>query len=133
MARKSRIDAPGALHHIIVRGIDRQSIFIDTQDYQNFLGRLGNILMDSSTACYAWALMTNHAQYSFKSHPRRNCSGFKGIKILPPMRACRFNGTDRSQLAGYAIYFETIRCISEIGQAILCSIYLKRDIRWKKA
>jgi len=61
MARKSRIDAPGALQHIIVRGIERRSIFVDAQDYQNFLERLGNILTDFSTSCYAWALMTNHA------------------------------------------------------------------------
>jgi putative transposase len=61
MARKSRIDAPGALHHIIIRGIERRSIFIDTPDYQNFLERLGDILTESSTPCYAWALMTNHA------------------------------------------------------------------------
>ena len=60
MARKSRIDAPGALHHIIVRGIERRSIFADAQDYKNFLERLGNIITDSSTSCYAWALMTNH-------------------------------------------------------------------------
>jgi len=46
MARKSRIDAPGALHHIIVRGIERRSIFVDAQDYENFLKRLGNILRD---------------------------------------------------------------------------------------
>ena len=46
MARKSRIDAPGALHHIIVRGIERRSIFVDAQDYENFLERLGNILTD---------------------------------------------------------------------------------------
>jgi putative transposase len=38
-ARKSRIDAPGAIHHIIVRGIECRSIFIDAQDYQNFLER----------------------------------------------------------------------------------------------
>jgi len=44
MARKSRIDAPGALHHIILRGIDRRSIFAGVQDYQNFLERMGNIL-----------------------------------------------------------------------------------------
>ena len=44
MARKSRIDAPGVLHHIIVRGIERRSIFIDAQDYENFLKRLVNIL-----------------------------------------------------------------------------------------
>lgn len=60
MARKSRIDAPGALHHVIVRGIERRPIFSDSQDYQWFLGRLGKILTDTSTACYAWVLMTNH-------------------------------------------------------------------------
>jgi REP element-mobilizing transposase RayT len=67
MARKSRIDAPGALHHIIIRGIERRSIFIDSQDYQNFLERLGDILTDSSTPCYAWALMTNHAHFLLRT------------------------------------------------------------------
>jgi len=46
MARKSRIDAPGALHHIIARGNERWSIFVDAQDYQNFLERSGHILKD---------------------------------------------------------------------------------------
>ena len=46
MARKSRIDAPGALHHIIFRGIERRSIFVDAQDYESFLERLGNLLTD---------------------------------------------------------------------------------------
>lgn len=67
MARKSRIDAPGALHHIIIRGIERRSIFIDTSDYQNFLERLGDILADSSAPCYAWALMTNHAHFLLRT------------------------------------------------------------------
>lgn len=60
MPRKARIDAPGALHHIIVRGIDRTDIFIDDADRDNFLYRLGGILSDSKTRCFAWALMTNH-------------------------------------------------------------------------
>jgi hypothetical protein len=46
MARKSRINAPGALHYIKVRGIERRSIFVVLQDYQNFLERLGHILKD---------------------------------------------------------------------------------------
>jgi len=29
MPRKARIDAPGALHHIIVRGIERRKLFKD--------------------------------------------------------------------------------------------------------
>ena len=60
MPRKSRIDAPGALHHIIVRGIDRKSIFKDDADKDNFLERLKNILTDSATLCFAWALIPNH-------------------------------------------------------------------------
>ena len=60
MPRRSRIDAPGALHHIIVRGIDRKRIFKDDADKDNFLGRLKNILTNSTTLCFAWALIPNH-------------------------------------------------------------------------
>ena len=60
MPRKARIDAPGALHHIIVRGISRRKIFFDDADRDAFLDRLGDILSDSKTPCFAWALMTNH-------------------------------------------------------------------------
>ena len=60
MPRKSRIDAPGALHHVIGRGINRQDIFSDETDYRNFLDRLGHIVATSKTPCYAWALLPNH-------------------------------------------------------------------------
>lgn len=60
MPRRSRIDAPGALHHIIARGIDRQRIFTDDADRDNFLERLGNILSETQTVCFAWALIPNH-------------------------------------------------------------------------
>jgi REP element-mobilizing transposase RayT len=60
MPRKSRIDAPGALHHIIARGIAKNKIFLDATDRKNFLTRLGRILTESETPCYAWALMPNH-------------------------------------------------------------------------
>jgi hypothetical protein len=60
MPRRSRIDAPGALHHIIARGIDRQSIFQDDADRDNFLDRLGNILSETQTACFAWTLIPNN-------------------------------------------------------------------------
>jgi REP element-mobilizing transposase RayT len=60
MLRKARIDAPGALHHIICRGIERRKIFYDDADRDNFLGRLEEVLIDSSTPCYGWALIPNH-------------------------------------------------------------------------
>ena len=60
MPRKARIDAPGALHHIILRGIERRKIFYDDSDRNNFLKRLGVILIETKTSCFAWALIPNH-------------------------------------------------------------------------
>ena len=60
MPRKTRIDAPGALHHIIIRGIERRKIFLDDFDRDNFLKRLGNVLSETATPCFAWALIPNH-------------------------------------------------------------------------
>jgi putative transposase len=48
------------LHHIIVRGIERQAIFADDKDRENFLERLSHLLPETDTPCFAWALMTNH-------------------------------------------------------------------------
>ena len=56
MPRKARIDAPGALHHIIVRGIERRKIFYDDPDRNNFLERLGVILTETSTPLFRLGL-----------------------------------------------------------------------------
>ena len=60
MPRKARIDAPGALHHVMIRGIERRKIFFDRIDRENFLDRLAIVLTDTSTPCFAWALLPNH-------------------------------------------------------------------------
>jgi REP element-mobilizing transposase RayT len=59
-ARKARIDMSGALHHLMIRGIERNKIFRDDQDRDNFLDRLGKILVETKTPCYVWALLPNH-------------------------------------------------------------------------
>ena len=83
MPRKARIDAPGALHHIIVRGTERKHIFHDSQDYRNFLNRLGTVLGETETPCFAWALMPNHVhlllrtgQVSISTVMRRLLTGY---------------------------------------------------------
>ena len=60
MPRQSRIDKPVALHHIICRGIEQRDIFKDDKDRDNFVKRLGSILSETRTPCYAWALIPNH-------------------------------------------------------------------------
>ena len=67
MPRQSRIDAPGALHHIIARGIERGNIFRDKTDQNRFLDRLGRIIQETRTSCFAWALIPNHFHLLLKT------------------------------------------------------------------
>ena len=60
MPRKARIDAPGALHHVMGRGIEARDIFDEIPDRKDFLDRLGTIIEESQTQCYAWSIMPNH-------------------------------------------------------------------------
>lgn len=60
MPRQARIDAPGALQHLIARGIEKKAIFKDRMDRLRFLDRLEKVLDDTATPCFAWALMPNH-------------------------------------------------------------------------
>jgi len=67
MPRKSRIDAPGALQHVIARGINRQRIFQDDADKSSFLDRLSGLLKDCGIQCYAWAILDNHFHLLLRS------------------------------------------------------------------
>ena len=67
MPRKARIDTPGALHHIIVRGIERRKIFCDDLDRENFIEHFGIVLTESDTPCFAWALIPTHFHLLLKT------------------------------------------------------------------
>ncbi len=67
MPRKARIDAPGALHHIIIRGIERRAIFRSIADREDLLKRLAAILPESETSCFAWAFIENHIHLLLKT------------------------------------------------------------------
>lgn len=86
MPRQARLDVPGALHHIMVRGNDRAKIFRDDQDRVKFLDRLGKTVEETQCAVYAWVLMDNHIHLLFRS-------GKKGISAVM-----------RKVLTWYAIY-----------------------------
>jgi len=87
MPRQARLDVPGALHHIMVRGINRSSIFKDDQDKNLFLERLGQNVIDGKCSVYAWVIMENHVHLLFKS-------GQQGISVAM-----------RKLLTWYAQYF----------------------------
>ncbi len=67
MPRQARIDAPGAVHHVIARGIERRKIFRDDEDRYNFISRLGSLVSETQTRCFAWALIPNHFHLLLKT------------------------------------------------------------------
>ncbi len=67
MPRQARLDIPGALHHIMVRGINKANIFDDDEDKSRFLERLGQNVIEGKCSVYAWVLMDNHVHILFKS------------------------------------------------------------------
>jgi len=60
MPRQARIDYPGALHHVIGRGIEGKYIFKKDDDKQVFYTRLRETLSKSSLQVYAWCILSNH-------------------------------------------------------------------------
>ena len=67
MPRRARLDAPGTLHHVMVRGIDRRRIVNDVADRKNFVKRMGELAAGTKTTIYGWALLTNHAHILLRS------------------------------------------------------------------
>ena len=62
----ARLDAPGVLHHIMIRGIERRKIFLNDKDREDFLERLAKLLPETKTVCYAWVFIPNHAHFLFE-------------------------------------------------------------------
>jgi REP element-mobilizing transposase RayT len=69
MPRQARLDAPGTLHHVMVRGIDGVAIFRDDQDRDDFLSRIGHLVESTGTRILAWVLMDNHVHLLLFSGP----------------------------------------------------------------
>ena len=60
MARKLRVEYPGAIYHVMNRGDRREPIFKDDQDRERFLVTLGEACAKTSWQLHAFCLMPNH-------------------------------------------------------------------------
>ena len=115
MPRLARLDAPGLLHHIIIRGIERRAIFKDDFDRENFLERLSRLIPETQTVCYAWVFMPNHAHFLLRS-------GSGGIAHLM-----------RRLLTGYAVSFNhRHRRHGQLFQNRYKSIICQEDVYFKE-
>jgi len=87
MVRQARLNAPGVLHHVMARGIERRPIFIDDRDRDEFIYRLSDLAQEGKLIVYAWSLMLNH------------------FHLLVRTGKISLSRSMRSLLTGYAGYF----------------------------
>ena len=57
MPRAARLDTPGVLHHVMVRGLERRTICRDDHDRNDFVVRLGHAYATTGARVLAWASM----------------------------------------------------------------------------
>jgi putative transposase len=60
MPPQARLDAPGTLHHVMIRGIERSPIFEVDQDRQDCISSTGMLAQETGTKILAWTLLSNH-------------------------------------------------------------------------
>jgi REP element-mobilizing transposase RayT len=60
MPRLARLDAPGVLHHVMARGIERRKLFLDDEDRDDFVRRLSALATSGALLICPWALIPDH-------------------------------------------------------------------------
>ena len=75
MPRRLRVQFPGAIYHVTIRGNGREDIFVDDHDYERFLRRLEGSLETYAVRLYLFCLMNNHVHLVLET-PQGNLSRF---------------------------------------------------------
>ena len=83
MARKLRVEYPGAMYHVMSRGDRREPIFKDDADRKRFVETLGEACAKTGWQVHAYVLMPNHFHLVVKT-PQANLVA--GMKWLLGMR-----------------------------------------------
>ena len=66
LARTARLKSSTDIYHVILRGINRQQIFYEEEDYDYFIGLLERFRDISHYEIYAYCLMGNHIHLLIK-------------------------------------------------------------------
>ena len=66
MPRRARKKSESGIYHIMMRGINRQSIFEDEEDYEKFIETIGRYKEKCGYEIFAYCLMGNHVHLLLK-------------------------------------------------------------------
>ena len=77
MARKLRVEYPGAIYHVMNRGDRREPIFLDDADRVRFVQTLGEACVKTDWQLHAWCLMENHFHLVLETPTANLVAGMK--------------------------------------------------------
>lgn len=81
MPRTSRRLSNSKVYHIILKGIDGQTIFYDNQDRKFFLKQISITKKEFNYIIYAYCLMVNHVHLVIKSEDALLASLMKSLQV----------------------------------------------------
>lgn len=94
MARKVRIEFPGAIYHVMNRGNFRSGIFESRGACLSFLDCLQQAAEAKGWVIYAWAIMPNHYHLCLETPEGNLVSGMKWLQSTFANRFNRFRKTN---------------------------------------
>jgi len=79
MARPLRIQYPGAMYHIISRGIGRMTIFHNEKDWTKFISFMARVIKKYNWICHAYCLMGTHYHIFLETPDANMVPGMKQL------------------------------------------------------
>ena len=112
MPRRERITEPG-FYHVINRGVERRNVFLEPDDYSQFLSILKDVFLLYKISLHAYCLMTNHYHLLIET---------KEKNISDAMRKLN---------SSYSIYFnKKYKRSGHLWQGRFASYYLYDDVHF---
>ena len=83
MARAARFIVPGSPHHVLNRGNNRESIFLDDGDYSFFLSQVRKYKQKFPVRVYHYCVMPNHYHFLIEPPDKESLVGFmQGLMVV---------------------------------------------------
>ena len=140
MQGQARLDSPGTLHHVMVRGIEKRRIVDDEMDRRTFVRRLGALAEETGTPIYASVSLTPLAKresrtLGFRRSSREFCPSTPySLPFIPPSISIPLYSS-HIKLPPFSRFPEAVEryrfvALSQPTRWLQCRVQIAYQLRW---